>query len=119
MPEQLAQDPAVARALVELERAGLSPAERDIYEGEVKKKMVDAVQLMDARRESLQEGIEIGEQKGLRRLLLRQMARRLGEVPSSITASLESLSADALEDLGVSLPDLHTYPDVEQWLAQH
>jgi predicted transposase/invertase (TIGR01784 family) len=111
VPEALASDPAVSRALAELERAGLSEVERDIYEGEVKKKMIDAVQIRSAE--------ERGEQKSLRRTLLRQMTRRLGGVPSDVAAKLQSLSADVLDDLDLSLPDLHTYVDVEQWLARN
>ena len=115
VPEPLASDPAVSRALVELERAGLSPAEREIYEGEVKKKMIDAVQIRSAEERGKQEGL----QEGLLRSLQRQMLRRLGEVPPSVLARLQSLDADALDNLDLALPDLHTYDDVEQWLTRH
>ena len=114
LPEQLTQDAAVARAVRELDRAGLSELEREVYEREVMKKMVDAIQIKTAK----QEGRQDGRQETLVQLLVRQMTRRLGEVPAAVLSRLERMSADILDDLDLALPDLHTYADVEQWLTR-
>lgn len=81
--------------------------ERIIYEGEVKKKMVDAIQLQTAK------------DQGMQLLLVQQMTRRMGDVPASISSKLQRLNADALSELGLDLLDFTSYTDVENWLTRH
>jgi predicted transposase/invertase (TIGR01784 family) len=119
LPEQLAQAPAVVKAVGELERIGLSREERVIYEGEVKKKMVDAIQLKTAKDQGLQQGIEQGMQQGMQRLVTQLMVRRMGEVPPTVSARLQDLNIETLSKLGLDLLDFTSYDDVERWLTRH
>jgi predicted transposase/invertase (TIGR01784 family) len=111
LPVQLAAEPALVRAVTQLDRMGLNPEERDVYEGEVKKRMVDEIQLKSAE--------ERGIQLGMNHLLLKQLTHRVGEVPATIADRLRRLNAESLDALSVELLDFTSYSDVERWLTSH
>ena len=67
----------------------------------------------------IKEGISQGISRGKETLVLRQLRRRFGTVPADLTARLDTLSPDQLDDLGEALLDFGTVADLEQWLAQH
>jgi predicted transposase YdaD len=75
----------------------------------------------------LQEGERIGEQKGRqegrqeegRSLILKQLTRRVGALPSDLTTQVESLTLEQIEALGEALLDFSTLVDLETWLASH
>ena len=50
-------------------------------------------------------------------LILRQLTRRLAEVPEPIKAKIDALSINQLESLGEALLDFSNLPDLETWLA--
>jgi predicted transposase YdaD len=50
-------------------------------------------------------GERIGRQEGSASLVLRLLARRVGEVPESVRSQIQSLSVDQLEVLGEALLD--------------
>ncbi|GEM_PF-841940 len=58
-------------------------------------------------REAKAEGEEIGVQRE-RSLVLRQLTRRVGELPQILRSPLDSLSLDQLEALGEALLDFST-----------
>lgn len=51
-------------------------------------------------------------------LILRQLPRRVGEVPESIRVQIDTLSLTQLESLGEALLDFSNLSDLETWLAQ-
>lgn len=51
-------------------------------------------------------------------LILRQLTRRVGEVPESVRTQIETLSLTQLESLGEALLDFSNLSDLEVWLAQ-
>ncbi len=53
------------------------------------------------------------------KLVLRQLNRRFGEVPQSLTEQIRGLSVDLLEDLGEALLDFTSETDLRQWLSQN
>lgn len=59
-----------------------------------------------------------GELRGQQRLLLRQMMRRIGEVPPGIVARLNTLMPAQLDDLGEALFDFNFSADAEAWLSR-
>ena len=63
---------------------GMYPQDRAIYEVEVRKLMVDTIQLKDA------------ENRGVQHTLLRQLKRRFGDPPANITAKLQELRQETL-----------------------
>jgi len=64
----------------------------------------------------MEEGIEQGLQRE-RSLILRQLARRVGELPEPVRSQIDTLPIDQLEALGESLLDFSGLPDLETWLA--
>ena len=66
-----------------------------------------------------QIGITQGISQGKETLIVRQLRRRVGPVPDSLTARLNTLTAGQLDDLGEALLDFQTPADLQQWLDQH
>jgi predicted transposase YdaD len=77
----------------------------------------------EIRQESLQEGIAEGEQRGRtegeRTLVLRQLTRRLGTLPTSVEAQVQALALPQLEALGEALLDFVQMSDLTDWLQGH
>jgi len=123
LPEQLAGEFVLTKAVAELERMGLDPQERAIYDGEVKKLMIDAVQLRDAenrgRQQGMQLGVQQGMQQGVQHTLLRLLTRRFGAPPANIMTRLQGLRQEELDDLVVNLFDFTSYADVERWMTRN
>lgn len=65
-----------------------------------------------------QEAKAEGREEGERSLILRQLTRRVGEVPESVRTQIESLSLTQLESLAEALLDFSNLSDLEVWLAQ-
>ncbi|MCY7274126.1 MAG: DUF4351 domain-containing protein [Phormidesmis sp. CAN_BIN44] len=59
-----------------------------------------------------------GIEQGQRSLLLRQLARRVGEVPEAARSQIDALSLIQLESLGEALLDFSNLTDLEAWLAE-
>ena len=75
-------------------------------------------------RESViyQEILEEGEKKGEQRertLVLRLLARKVGELSPHIREQLQTLSLEQLENLGEALLDFTSLSDLQNWLAQN
>ncbi len=71
-------------------------------------------------QEILQEGERRGRQEGLEReqqLILKQLARRVGELPPERVVQVQALSSEQLESLGEALLDFTAIPDLENWLT--
>lgn len=69
-------------------------------------------------RQELQAEVRQEERlKGEQAIILRLLARKLGEIPSETKAQIETLSIAQLEDLGEALLDFATLDDLNGWLA--
>ena len=76
-------------------------------------------------QEILAEGEQLGEQRGEQRgrkaegqlLILRQLTRRVGELPQNVLARIETLSLEQLENLGEALLDFQAIADLETWFG--
>jgi len=68
----------------------------------------------------MQEGRQEGRQEGLiegqTALILRQIARRTGEIPPEIQTRIQQLSLEQLDDLGEVLLDFTSQEDLIAWL---
>jgi predicted transposase YdaD len=60
-----------------------------------------------------------GEAKGEARVIMRQLNRRLGSVPVTVSDQIHQLTIPQLEDLGEALLDFVSLADVEGWLSQN
>ncbi|WP_416245488.1 DUF4351 domain-containing protein [Crocosphaera sp. XPORK-15E] len=75
-------------------------------------------------QEALAEGEDLGEQRGILQgrqqegtsLVLRQLNRRLGEIPSSTIEQIRGLSIEQLENLGEALLDFESQENLVNWL---
>jgi hypothetical protein len=113
MPAELIEEPAITKVMAELERIGMDPSEREIYEGVVKALMVDQIQIRSAE----ERGIEIGRQEGSVQSVVRLLTRKLGDVPTSIFARIAGLSTVELDDLIADALVFTSYGDVESWIG--
>nr|WP_227498604.1 DUF4351 domain-containing protein [Synechococcus sp. PCC 7336] len=68
--------------------------------------------------QGLERGIERGRKQGERALILRQLARRFGEISPQCQARIEALALDQLEALGEVLLDFQSGADLDSWLDE-
>jgi predicted transposase YdaD len=66
-----------------------------------------------------QEALQEGRQEGEQSLILRQLVRRIGKVPSKTRSQIQALSLEKLESLGEALLDFTGLEDLQQWLDQN
>lgn len=68
----------------------------------------------------MEEGLERGREEGRRlealALVLRLLARRVGEVEPELQEQIQALAIAQIEDLGEALLDFSTKADLEAWL---
>ncbi|MEH2411828.1 Rpn family recombination-promoting nuclease/putative transposase [Nostoc sp.] len=62
-------------------------------------------------------GRQEGRQEGERSLILRQLTRRMGELPQPVLERIETLSLEQLENLGEALLDFQAIADLETWFS--
>ncbi len=68
----------------------------------------------EGRVEGRVEGIVLGERK----LVIRQLNRKLGKIPQAVLTKIEALSLEQLEELSEALLDFSTVANLEQWLQR-
>ena len=66
-----------------------------------------------------QEIIVEGLQEGEANLVIRQLRRRLGELPESQCSQIKSFPVSQLEDLGEALLDFQGIDDLDDWLQKY
>ena len=71
------------------------------------------------RELAVQEGKIEGKIEGEILLIIRQLNRRIGEIPVSLTERIQKLPLEKLEILGVELLDFTNADDLETWLNQN
>ncbi|MBW4512111.1 MAG: DUF4351 domain-containing protein [Scytonematopsis contorta HA4267-MV1] len=64
-------------------------------------------------------GYERGQQELGQSLVLRQLKKRLGELPESVLTNIQALSVTQLEALGEALLDFTTIEDLHNWLQRN
>ena len=67
----------------------------------------------------ISQGITQDITQGKEALIVRLLRRRLGSVPNTLTARLDTLTASQLDDLGEALLDFRAVADLQQWLDQN
>jgi predicted transposase/invertase (TIGR01784 family) len=81
--------------------------------------MQQSVIYQEWREEFLQEGRQEGRQEGERSLVLRLLARRIGEVTPEMRSQIQALSLTQLEALGEALLDFTKPDDLDEWMRSH
>jgi len=69
-------------------------------------------------QEAKAEGLEIGQQQE-KALVLKLLARKLGDISSQTQAKVSALPIDRIESLGEALLDFSSLSDLESWLSQN
>ncbi|MEH2294751.1 DUF4351 domain-containing protein [Nostoc sp.] len=64
-------------------------------------------------------GYEKGQQEQAQTLVLRQLQKRVGELPQQVREQIHSLSLEQLEALGEALLDFSAIADLLNWLQTH
>jgi len=78
--------------------------------------MRESVIYQEIQQEAKQEGRQEGRQEGEATLVLRQLARRLGQVAPEVRAQIQQLPVAQLEELGEALLDFSSAQDLTDWL---
>ncbi len=60
--------------------------------------------------------IREAKEEGERKVILRQLNRRVGNIPDAVLSQIQGLSVEQLEALGDALLDFSTLADLERWL---
>ncbi|NJL05552.1 MAG: DUF4351 domain-containing protein [Chloroflexaceae bacterium] len=68
---------------------------------------------------SREEGRAEGHAEGRSSMLLRQLTRRLGELPEPLRAQVQQLHSDDLLELADTIFEIATLADLTVWLAAH
>jgi predicted transposase YdaD len=66
-----------------------------------------------------EQGIQQGIQQGEVALVMRQLARRFGQISPELEEQIHRLSTDQLEALGEALLDFSDVRDLQTWLENH
>ena len=65
-----------------------------------------------------QEALAEGETKEAEKLVLKQINRRIGEIPQNITERIQELPLNDMESLGEALLDFQSLSDLVSWLER-
>ncbi|MGO8670612.1 MAG: DUF4351 domain-containing protein [Capsulimonadaceae bacterium] len=122
LPAALRADPVIVKAVALLERMRSDPRQREIYEAEEKRRMIDEIQLKTAEERGLnlgrQEGRQEGRLEGREELLARQLQHRFSTLPDAITERLDKLTPEQTTELGIALLDFTSLSQLEDWLSR-
>lgn len=108
IPDKLASVPEIKTAFNIANRSALSLKE---LEGLEKREM-----FFEDQRGAVIKGMQEGRIEGQIGLILRQIARRTGEIPPEIQTRIQQLSPELLDDLGEILLDFTSQEDLIAWL---
>ncbi|MUL37325.1 DUF4351 domain-containing protein [Gloeocapsopsis dulcis] len=78
--------------------------------------MRESVIYQEIFEEGEQQGREQGREQGEKSLVLRQLTRRVGELPQPVRQRIETLPLEQLENLGEALLDFTSLVDLQVWL---
>jgi predicted transposase/invertase (TIGR01784 family) len=124
IPDVLASVPEIQTAFNIANRSTLNLEElealekREMFFEDQRGAVIKGIQ--EGRQEGIQEGRQEGIQEGLIQgqiaLILRQIARRTGEIPSATQTRIQQLSPEQLDNLGEILLDFTSQGDLIAWL---
>ncbi|MDJ0697792.1 Rpn family recombination-promoting nuclease/putative transposase [Mastigocoleus sp. MO_188.B34] len=101
-----------SRAIIELVTTIMVYKFEQLSQREVEKMLGITLKETRVYREIKQEGREEGERK----IILRLLNRRVGELPQEMRQRVENLSLEQLENLGEALLDFTSMADFQAWL---
>lgn len=76
--------------------------------------------LQEATQQGIQQGVQQGIQQGIQqgevKLIIRQLKRRFGELPTELETAIANLDLATIENLAEALLDFDSLEDLTQWL---
>ena len=111
VPSNMGIEPAIQHAFQVAEQSQLS---RDELETLERQSMV-----LNDNINSILYAKQEGKLEGQRSIILRQLNRRVGELPIALQSQIDRLSLSQLENLGDTLLDFGTIADLTIWLENH
>ena len=75
---------------------------------------IEAIGLAKGLQQGKQQGLQEGKQQEVN-LILKQLQRRIGEIPQELVTQISDLSLQQLESLGEALLDFQTQTDLIDW----
>jgi len=80
---------------------------------------IEAIGEAKGLKQGLEQGLEQGKQQEAVNLILKQLQRRVGELPQEIITQIHNLSLEELENLAEVLLDFKTQTDLTNWFTQN
>jgi predicted transposase YdaD len=118
---ELMQESVIYQELREEAREEVRQELREVVRREVRQELREEARQevrQELREEARQEVRQEERLEEARSLILRQLARKVGEVPDAIKSRIEALGLTQLEDLGEALLNFATLADLSDWLEQ-
>jgi hypothetical protein len=98
----------------------LSAEERKVYNRQVQSMSEpERKVVMQIINQWEEHALQRGQEQGSRAILVRQLARKFGQLPTPLHEKLDGLSQDKLEQLADAVLDFSTVADVQSWLARN
>ena len=110
------QPQTTSRAIIDLITTIISYRFEQLSRIEVEQMLGITFQETRVYREIKEEGREEGREQEAQSLILRQLTRRVGELPQQTRQRVENLSLEQLENLGEALLDFSSMADLQTWL---
>jgi len=116
--QQEIPEPEASRAIIEMIATIMVYMFTNLSRQEVDAML--GLQFSDTRvyREAKEEGRQEGRQEEAASLVLRQLARRFGEVPQNLAQQIRELPINEIETLSEAFLDFQSLSDVVNWLGQ-
>jgi predicted transposase/invertase (TIGR01784 family) len=113
LPTNLGSEPAIAKAVAELERMGSDRTAREIYEAEEKARMVDTAMIQYAEERAEKRGEARGEARGKRETILLLGTKLYGEPDTIALSRLNEIdSLERLSGLALRVMDVHSWTEL-------
>jgi predicted transposase YdaD len=116
---QEALEPEVSRDMIEMVTTIMVYKFTQMSRVEVEAMLGMSLQETRVYQEAKAEGEQIGEQREAKSLVLRQLARRFGNLPGGIQSQISALSLEEVEALGEALLEFSAIADLTTWLQAH
>jgi len=116
IPDQLGSVSEIERALNIANQAGMTVEELEVVERRGMTLQDEKGRLAYAEQTGREQGKEEGKITEARALVMRQLKKRFGEIPATLSSQVEVLLLEELENLTEDIFDFNELSDLSSWL---